>query len=204
MNFKVQPHPTVTMHSVQHLTHDQLCDVLLHDDLDVHALHGDTLVSIDAADQLTACQEHLRNCLICSAELEILRGAVARFQTTADILIDRELARRPLPASFDSIYAARSRKYSAPVFLWAAAAVLLVGSLVPLSLLHLKPNPLLSRPNVSSQVPSSRAAATVQPTDPDSDAALLEDIDQHLSASVPEPMQPLANPAETVAAREAN
>jgi hypothetical protein len=205
------PHPFPIQPTIQplaqHLNHDQLCDVLLHDDLDIHALHGDVVFSTAAADQLAAFQEHLRNCLICSAELDIMRGAVARFQTTADTLTARELDRRPLPAPFSSLISARSRSYSAPAFVWAAAA-LLVASLLPLSLLHLKPNPLLRHPGIAPQT-SSTATADAQPVtaDVDSDAALLDDINQHLSASVPEPMQPLASPAataETVSMQESN
>jgi hypothetical protein len=191
----------------QHLNHDQLCDVLLHDDLDVHALHGDAVFSTAAADQLAAFQEHLRNCLICSAELEIMRAAVGRFQTTADTLTARELDRRPLPTPFSSLISARSRSYSPPAFVWASAA-LLVASLLPLSLLHLNPNPLLRHPAIASPA-SSTNTATAQPVTPDSDsdAALLDDINQDLSASVPEPMQPLASPtatAETVSTQESN
>ncbi len=191
----------------QHLNHDQLCDVLLHDDLDVHALHGDAVFSTAAADQLAAFQEHLRNCLICSAELEIMRGAVGRFQTTAAALTARELDRRPLPTPFSSLISARSRSYSPPAFIWAAAA-LLVASLLPLSLLHLKPNPLLRHPAITPQTsPTATVAAQPVTPDVDSDAALLDDINQDLSASVPEPMQPLASPAvtaDTVSIRESN
>ena len=199
MNLKVMPNPKQP--SIQHLTHEQLCDLLLHDDLDVHALHGDAALSTAAADQLAACQEHLRDCLICAAELEIMRGAVARFQTATDALISRELSRRPLPNTFSPLHSARSHGYAIPAFFWATAA-LLVAALLPLNLFHLKSNPLLHHPTtaqpgvVAGQIPESDYSSD------SSDAALLDDIDQHLSAAVPEPMQPLDNPAATEAATE--
>ena len=192
MNLKPMP-------IAQHLTHDQICDLLLHDDLDVHALHGDAALSTAAADQLAACQEHLRDCLICAAELELMRGAVACFQAATDALTSRELSRRPLPSSFRPLHATRSHGYAIPAFFWATAALLV--ALLPLNLFHLKSNPLLPHPTTTAQ-PATSAAGQAPESDSISDAALLDDIDQHLSAAVPEPMQPLDSPAATEAATE--
>jgi hypothetical protein len=192
--------------SQQHLSHNQLCDLLLHDDLDVHALHGDALLSSAAADQLAAQQEHLSNCLICSAELEVLRGSVARFHALADSLTTRELARRPINRPFSSLLPARRHHLSFPNFAWAAAAIL-VASVLPLSLMHLRPNPLLNRTTATTQATPSQTdpseAATAVPTQ-ESDAALLDSINQDLSASVPTAMEPLATPVATGSSQETN
>ena len=199
MSLKFTPRNSEQQPFSQHLTHDQLCDLLLHDDLDVHALHGDAVCSMAAADKLAAHQEHISNCLICSAELELLRGSIAHFHSLADSLTTRELARRPINRPFSSLLPARRHNLSFPAFAWAAAA-LIVASVLPLSLMHLRPNPLnrtAAAPQAPSQTEPSQAA-TAAPTQ-ESDAALLDSINQDLSAAVPTAMEPLASPAASSA-----
>jgi hypothetical protein len=194
MNLKSTPRTPEPL--PQHLTHDQLCDLLLHDDLDVHALHGDAVCSTAAVDQLAAHQEHIQNCLICGAELELLRDSIARFHALSDAFTSRELARRPLNWPFSSLLPARRHSLSFPAFAWAAVA-LIVASVLPLSLMHLRPN-TPHRPVASTPAPartSPERAATEPAQDPASDAALLESINQDLSAAVPTAMEPLASPA---------
>jgi hypothetical protein len=181
----------LTATSQQHLSHEQLCDLLLHDDLDVHALQGDAVCSTAAADQLASHQEHLFNCLICSAELELMRGSIARFQALSDSFTSREFARRPLSRPFSSLLPTRSRGISFPAFAWATAA-LIVASVLPLSLMHLRPNPLLKRVASTPAQTSPDQAAAAPTQDPASDAALLDSINQDLSAAVPTALEPLA------------
>jgi hypothetical protein len=211
MNLKIMPRRStsepIQQQLNQHLNHEQLCDLLLHDDLDVHALHGDALPATDAADHLAASQDHIRACLICSAELDLLRSSIAHFQALSESITVRESVRRPLNRPFSSLLPARSRGLSVPAYVWAAAA-LAVFALLPLSLLHLPANPLLNPPAISSQPSSNEASAPSTPEqDPVSDAALLDSINQDLSASVPNAMQPLDNPVsatEVVASQKSN
>jgi hypothetical protein len=72
---------------------------------------------------------------------------------------------------------------SQPLY-WAAAAVIFVGALFPIS---------LHRQSVAREA-AKTAAVAAQNTE--SDEALLSDIDQKVSADVPSPMQPLADPTD--------
>jgi hypothetical protein len=69
--------------------------------------------------------------------------------------------------------------------LWAAAAALVIAITLPLALHHDQP---------PAQRAPAPAAVTAQPSTSQSDEALLEEIDQTLSSSIPSPMQPLDDP----------
>jgi hypothetical protein len=163
----------------QHLSHEQLCDVLLAD-------------ADQGSGALDTQREHLADCLICASELHLLRGSAARFRTASIAYADRELARRSLPPRFNSIYEVRSRKYFSQPLSWAAAA-LAVAVALPLGLhMHRPASP-----------PASIAASTPAPST-ESDEALLEGIDQDLTTDIPSPMKPLADPTASATQAQSN
>lgn len=156
-----------------HLTHEQLCDVLLADS---------SLPSAGVDHDTDVVEQHLEACLICSAELKSLRDSLSHFRD-ASIAYSRQ--------QFAQSYAQRSSiapphsVLSQPLY-WAAAAVVFVAALFPIS---------LHRQSVAREAAKTAAVAAQTA---ESDEALLSDIDQKVSADVPSPMQPLADPtAET-------
>ena len=155
-----------------HLTHEQLCDVLLANSSQQSVGDRDTDV----------VEQHLQACLICSAELKSLRDSLSHFRD-ASVAYSRQ--------QFAQSYAQRSSiapphsVLSQPLY-WAAAAVIFVAALFPIS---------LHRQSVAREAAKTAAVAAQTA---ESDEALLSDIDQRVSADVPSPMQPLADPtAET-------
>jgi hypothetical protein len=153
-----------------HLTHEQLCDVLLADSSQPSAGFYDTNV----------VEQHLQACLICSAELKSLRDSLSHFRD-ASVAYSRQ--------QFAQSYAQRSSiapphsLLSQPLY-WAAAAVIFVAALFPISLHRLS----------AAREAAKTAAVSAQTAE--SDEALLSDIDQKVSADVPSPMQPLADPTD--------
>lgn len=157
-----------------HLTHEQLCDLILADSaLQPENESGDRNPDSDVV------EAHLRACLICSAELKSLRDSLSHFRDASVSYARQEFAQS---------YARRSsiappHSYLSQPLYWTAAVLVFVAALFPLSM--------------HRQHPISRGVATVTSASPqttESDAALLADIDQEISADVPEPMQPLADP----------
>ena len=103
-----------------HLTHEQLCDVLLADSSQQFVGDRDTDV----------VEQHLQACLICSAELKSLRDSLSHFRD-ASVAYSRQ--------QFAQSYAQRSSiapphsVLSQPLY-WAAAAVIFVAALFPITL----------------------------------------------------------------------
>jgi hypothetical protein len=158
-----------------HLTHEQLCDLILADS----SLRPESISENDHQSGSDVVQAHLRACLICSAELRSLRDSLAHFRDASVSYARQEFAQS---------YARRSSIAPPHSFLsqplyWTAAAVVFVAALFPLSLRQQR--------SVSSgtATTASRSAQTTE-----SDEALLADIDQKVSADVPSPMEPLADP----------
>lgn len=164
---------TQTNPATRHLTHEQLCDVLLA--LPEENESGARCAALDAS------HDHLRNCLICSAELENLRESLALFRQAASSYAEQTYARPFVPRTS----LAPSPRYRSQVLYWATAAVLAIAVVLPFSL-HRQHTPL----------PMAAAAATASPqaAESQSDEALLDGIAQDLSADVPAAMQPLADP----------
>ncbi|HWZ01271.1 MAG TPA: hypothetical protein VNX17_09335 [Edaphobacter sp.] len=158
-----------------HLSHEQLCDLILAD-LSLQP-ERDSWRELEAESDVV--HEHLRACLICSAELRSLRDSLSHFRDASVSYARQEFAQS---------YAHRSSIAPPHTFLsqplyWAAAAVVFVAALFPLSMHRLRPAPA-----VIGTTATSPSQAT------ESDEALLADIDQKLSADVPSPMEPLADP----------
>ena len=166
----------------QHLNHEQICDLLLSD-----SLLGDTNSPIAADASQEEHLEHLQGCLICASELDLLRRSVTGFRATSVAIADRALSRRPLQASLSSLDSKRAARFVSPAFFWAATA-LLFTAVIPLGLFHENLNPFLKHHDapIAAATTASVPAQTIE-----SDEALLDGINQDLSASVPSPMQPL-------------
>ncbi len=150
-----------------HLTHEQLCDLILADSSPLGESNADVV------------QAHLQACPVCSAELKSLRDSIAHFRDASAAYARQEFAHT---------YAQRSSIAPPHSFLtqplyWTAAAVVFVAALFPLS---------MHRQHSVSPATASSGSASVQTIE--SDDALLADIDQKVSADVPSAMAPLADP----------
>jgi hypothetical protein len=159
-----------------HLSHEQLCDLILAD----LSLQPERESGNDQNADSDVVHEHLRACLICSAELRSLRDSLSHFRDASVSYARQEFAHSHAQRS--SIAPPHSF-LSQPLY-WAAAAVVFVAALFPLSMHRQHPAPPVIQTIATS--PSLRAT--------ESDEALLADIDQKLSADVPSPMEPLADP----------
>lgn len=139
--------------------------------------------SANAPVEISPAETHVRSCEQCTAELASLRECLTLFREASTAYADSELRRIPqvkLPAR---------RRLLLPMFqpaYWvAAAAAIFLAALLPMQMLHkraIKPAPA---------VVASASSAAVES---ESDEALLEDVNREESASVPTPMQALADP----------
>ncbi len=166
-----------------HLTHQQLCDLLL----DPPARQNDSPTSaahVSEADVSQAhaslAQDHLRDCYACSAELAILTASLSGYRDTAHAVALRDFTALPRTAP-SPLLGQRSPLH--PIY-WAIAATALVIAILPFAAPRHAP---LVQPQPSATV-------TPATTSSESDAALLEDINKDLSTSIPPSMQPLADP----------
>jgi hypothetical protein len=161
-----------------HLTHEQLCDIVLA--RSPHPLSSD----------FAALQEHLSLCPACATELENLSTSLSLLRDASTSFAQQELSRLRIGNMVEnrSVRSLRSTALQ-PIYWAAAAAALLVAAALPLS---------LRRPSPPSPPSAPAVAAPVHTTE--SDEALLNDINQTLSASIPFPMQPLADPTASAAA----
>lgn len=159
-----------------HLTHEQLCDLILADVL----LQPEGESWNDLKPESDVVQEHLRACLVCSAELRSLRDSLSHFRDASVSYARQEFAQS---YAHRSSIAPPHSFLSQPLY-WTAAAVVFVAALFPLSMYRQRPAPPVIRTIATS--------SSLQTTE--SDEALLADIDQKLSADVPSPMAPLADP----------
>jgi hypothetical protein len=154
-----------------HLTHEQLCDMILA--RSPHPLSSD----------FAAQQQHLAVCPSCAAELASLRTSLLIFREASVSYSQQQLIQ------FRGNHAPTPRRKTAfqPIY-WAAAAALCIAAALPITL--------------HRQTPSApvTAASTTKPVNTSqSDEALLEEINQELSAPIPSPMQPLADPTASSA-----
>jgi hypothetical protein len=157
-----------------HLTHEQLCDLVLAESS--LPLEGGLRSDLEST---SVVQAHLRACPVCSAELRSLRDSLSNFRDASVSFARQEFAHS---------YARRSsiappHSYLSQPLYWAAAAVVFVAALFPLSMHRQLP---------IAPVTTTVASGPSQITE--SDEALLADIDQKVSADVPSPMEPLADP----------
>jgi hypothetical protein len=143
---------------------------------------GELLAEPAATSSSSASQAHLLTCAQCAAEFASLRDALSLFRQAGTAYADNQLRRMPqisvpvrpmLPVALEPAY-------------FVAAAAILLAALLPMQNWHRY---------LVSQQSSAAAAAQDQPPQPaESDEALLDDVNRDLSASVPAPMQALADP----------
>jgi hypothetical protein len=159
-----------------HLTHKQLSELLLAE-------------PEETSPRLAELRGHLRSCPVCAAEIASLQQSLSRFRSATTAWAGHASASRswlspglaPALGSMGSMEPATARSRFRPL-LWAAAAVLLAAA-IPFAI-H----------NHRSPPPPPTADTHIRQFSPVTDEALLEEIDQTLSSSVPTPMQPLADP----------
>jgi len=134
---------------------------------------------------LTPAEEHLLVCEPCAAELATLREALMLFRAAATAYADDQLRNSaPIPIPARPLVSPAAR----PMY-FAAAAALLLAAFVPMQLLHSRSQ------QAPQQVATTSAAVDVQTYATESNEALLDDVDRAASASVPDSMQALADPA---------
>ncbi len=136
---------------------------------------------------LTPAEEHLLTCEQCAAELEGLRESLALFRSAANAYANAELRHIPpvaLPARRSplAVFATTRGMYL------AAAAALALAAFLPIKTLQRRS----TRPAPAGGAP---AATGFQHYATESNEALLKDVDQAASASVPDALQALADPA---------
>jgi len=155
-----------------HLSHEQLCDVVLA--RSPHPLSSD----------FAALQDHLHSCPACATELANLSDSLSLFRDASTAFAHQELTNQRATNGVRNtpILPLRSSLLH-PAYWAAAAATILKWAALPLSLHRQQP---------PSTPTSATVTAPVHTTE--SDEALLEDINQELSTSIPSPMQPLADP----------
>jgi len=136
-----------------------------------------------ANSSLALAEAHLISCEQCAAELAGLRESLSLFRQASIAYADSELRRLPqvsLPAR-PTFFPALQSAY------WAAAAALVLAAFLPTQMLRRH-----------ALLPSPSYAATVADSPVESDEALLNDVNREVSASVPDPMQALADPTSSV------
>jgi len=149
---------------------------------------GDLLgrgVSEAASPEAEWVDAHLLACQQCSAELAELRQSLALFRDATSAYADEQMRQRPqlVPVRRAQV------RWLVPTYWAAAAAAMLLTALLPLQVL---------RQHSSSAQPAAVAASATGSSAIDhsqSDEALLDDVDREVSASVPTPMQALADPS---------
>jgi hypothetical protein len=158
-----------------HLTHEQLCDLIL----------AQPTPEPQETGRLDMLRDHIRTCEHCSAEFASLNTSLNTFRSTADAWATGEWSR---PRASQSPLPARATLWgSLPLpALWAAAAVLVVAATLPLALHH--------NPPATAPTPALVTAAPPRHANNQSDEALLEEVNETLSSSIPSPMQPLDDP----------
>ncbi|HTH53901.1 MAG TPA: hypothetical protein VL495_08130 [Edaphobacter sp.] len=161
------------MSTQHHLTHRQLCDLLLA------SPH-------DASPQIERLRQHLHSCGRCASELDSLQRTLGHFSTATTAWASHTLATR----SWNSPALTSSPRsfFRRPAIWVSAAAALFLAAAVPFALHHHS----AAHPSVAS-IPHTQLQSR-QAIDQIGDEALLEEIDQTLSSPIPAPMQPLADP----------
>lgn len=133
---------------------------------------------------LSPAEAHVRACEQCAAELDALRESLALFRAATTSFAANQLREAPpvvLPARPVVSHALRS-------MVLACAAALVLAAFVPMQVLHQRSQEAARRAASADTTPRIQHYAT------ESNEALLNDVDQAASASVPDAMQSLANP----------
>ena len=135
-----------------------------------------------------ATSGHLLVCQACAQEFDTLRESLSQFRQAANAYVASEIRKLP---PIDPGARTRFRPWVAmslpasPAML-ATAAALIMAAIVPLQ---------IQRQRAFTAVPAI-AMSTADAHTPESDDALLKDVDRELAVSVPAAMQALAGPAD--------
>ena len=130
---------------------------------------------------------HLRSCEQCTAELDGLRECLSVFREASTAYANNELRRMPqvkLPARRPMLFPVLTPMY------WVAAAAILLAAFLPMQTLR--------RHATQAALPVA-AGAPAASASSESDEALMDDVNREESASVPAPMQALADPTASAA-----
>jgi hypothetical protein len=160
-----------------HLTHEQLCDLILAQP--PHRLSSD----------FAALDQHLGSCPLCAEELARLRSSIELFRESSTVWARQQFAE--VHARTVSVLPP-AHALSRPLVWIAAAAALVLAVIVPMELRQYH------------AAPPAQVAASQTTRSTESDEALLEEIDQDLSASVPSPMRPLSDPTASMVSAESS
>jgi hypothetical protein len=156
-----------------HLNHEQLCDLLL----------ASSPQGTHESRRLELLRQHLRECNVCAAELASLNESLTVFRSAATAWSSSEWNRAE--ASTRSLRHAPARPRSLiQAVLWTAAAALVIAATLPFALHRTPP----ATPRTPAAVVHTAPPSNI------SDEALLEEVNETLSSSIPSPMQPLDDP----------
>jgi hypothetical protein len=145
-----------------------------------------------AAVDSSPAEAHLRSCEQCAAEIANLRECLSLYREASTAYADRELRQMPqvkLPAHRPLLFPALEPAYWA-----AAAAAIFLAAMLPLQTLH------RHAVQPATAVAADASSASVGS---ESDEALLDDVSREESASVPTPMQALADPTGSASSTSA-
>jgi hypothetical protein len=171
-----------------HLSSDQMSD-LLACALSPRGQNAGEDLDIDAA-AIASAEAHLLTCAACAAELASLRETFELFREASIAHADREFSQlRIQRPAFRALPTGRAMPQG---LVWLAASAILVAGMLPLEMRWQRNT--AEPPSVAAGTPAHSA---------ESDEALLEDINNDLSASVPAPMQALADPTGDSASGQA-
>ena len=148
---------------------------------------GELLSPSSRTSGASAAETHLLACEQCGAELASLRESLSLFRHASTAYANDQLRQMPqmsIPVSRPLLTPATQATWA-----FAAAATFLIA-LLPMQ--AFRQHTLQPQPAAASSVASPAAGS-------ESDDALLSDINQEISASVPAPMQALADPSATIA-----
>lgn len=168
-----------------HLTEEQMAELVAASPRQLYQVNRNA--NEDPA--LAAMQAHIAECPECSDEIAALRETLALFCDATNAYADCQLDHIP------AFRPPTPRRSFAQVNYWAAAAAaaVLLAAFMPLKT-HLR-----REQGVPAAAPAVAKAQLPAPP-PESDEALLEDVTRQLSASVPGPMEALADPTGSAAA----
>jgi hypothetical protein len=164
------------MNSTVHLTEQQFYDLLI-------------AAPSETSPELERLRDHLLRCPECTAELSRFCRPLADFRSSVTAWASHHSDRRSWTrASHSNPFGTLSAW-----LLGAAALILLIA--LPFATHH------GSRTIAAHDATHSRTQAPAASSTVVGDEALLEEIDQTLSSSVPAPMQPLADPTGTTGSK---
>jgi hypothetical protein len=160
---------------IPHLTHEQLCDLLV----------APAAPALEEAGHLEMLRDHLNTCQQCSAEFASLNQTLATFRSTTTAWTAHLWTQQRASGSIQPYRQPPPSRILTLPALWTAAAAVAIAATISLSMHREKP----AQPR-TAQV----TATTTESRTTTSDEALLEEVDATLSSSIPSPMQPLDDP----------